>query len=229
LDELAVARGAGGVVESEELAGDGESAVGEIGDAGAQGLWRRRRPLDAAGFEEELTYGFEDLRRVLGDEADGLAIDEEFVFADGRFNGEELPGRDADELGDFEIDGSEAVEQDDEAVGVAAGDGEVGAAKGAPGRGDAEVEFFVADAAEELGVGGGTASADRGKGASLAEEATELEDVEGIGVCRRRDIHVPLRLIRCSHSKRVIRHGKRKKRDTLVPLAMSSPCEGCPS
>ena len=180
MDEFAVVCGAGGVVECEEFGGDGVSAAGEIGDSGAHGLPWGGRAVGAAGFKEELTHGFEDLRRILGDEADGFAIDEELVFADGGLDGEILPRRDANELRDFEIDGSEAVEHGDEAVGVAAGDGEIGAAKGAPGRGDAEIEFFVADAAEELGVGGGTASADRGKGAPLSEEAAEFENVEGI-------------------------------------------------
>jgi hypothetical protein len=184
--------------------------------------------VDAAGFADELTHGFEDLRRVFRDEADGFAIDEEFVFADGGLDGEILPRRDADELGDFEIDGSEAVEHGDEAVGVAAGDGEMGTAKGAPRRGDAEIEFFVADAAEELGVGGGTASADRGKGAPLAEQAAEFENVEGIDGCGRRDMYVPLRWMRCSHSKKSYAVRRRKRRDTLVPPAMSSPCEGSP-
>jgi hypothetical protein len=34
-----------------------------------------------------------------------------------------------------------------------------------------EVELLVVDAAEELGMGGGTASGDGGEGAALAEEA----------------------------------------------------------
>jgi len=143
-----------------------------------------------------LTDGLEDFRGVLGDEADGLSIDKEFVFADGGFDGEILPGRDADELGDFEVDGTEAVEHGDEAVGVAAGDGEVDATEGAPGRADGEVEFLLANAAEELGMGGGTTSADCRKGAALAEEATEIEDIEGL---RLRDMHVPPRLINFTH------------------------------
>src|ERR1019366_7259150 len=74
-----------------------------------------------------------------------------------------------------------AVEERDEAVGVAAADGEVGAAKLFPGSGVREVELFVVDAAEELGVGGGTASGDSGKGAALAEESAEVEGFAGIG------------------------------------------------
>ena len=52
---------------------------------------------------------------------------------------------------------------------MAAADGEVGAAKLFPGCGVREVELFVVDAAEELGVGGGTTSGDGGEGAALAE------------------------------------------------------------
>src|ERR1039458_7455861 len=47
--------------------------------------------------------------------------------------------------------------------------------------GGGEVEFFVAHAAEELGVGGGAASGDGAKGAALAEEAAEVEGRAGIG------------------------------------------------
>ena len=57
---------------------------------------------------------------------------------------------------------------------MAAADGEVGAAKLFPGCGVREVELFVVDAAEELGVGGGTTSGDGGEGAALAEEAAEV-------------------------------------------------------
>ena len=83
-------------------------------------------------------------------------------------------------MGEFEVDGAEALQQSDEAVGVAAAEGEVTAAKGSPGWGKGEVEFFVANAAEELGVGGGTASGDSAEGAALAEEATEIEDRSGV-------------------------------------------------
>jgi hypothetical protein len=44
-----------------------------------------------------------------------------------------------------------------------------------------EVSPFVVDAAEELGMGGGTASGDGGKGAALAEQAAEVEGFAGIG------------------------------------------------
>ena len=66
-------------------------------------------------------------------------------------------------------------------VGVTAADGEVGAAEGAPGWGDGEVEFVVADATEELGVVGGTASAESDEGAALAEDTAEVEGRAGIG------------------------------------------------
>jgi hypothetical protein len=57
---------------------------------------------------------------------------------------------------------------------MAPGDGEVSAAEGSPGRGTGQVELLVVNAAEELGVGGGTASGDSGKGAALAEHAAEV-------------------------------------------------------
>ena len=173
-DELAVALGAGGVVEGEELVGDVTAAAGEVGDAGVEGLGRAGAVSGAARFAEELADGIEDLGSVLGDEADDFAVDVDAVFAEDGFNGEILAGRDADELGDFEIGGAEAVEESDEAVGVAAGDGEVGAAERPPGWGEGPIELFVANAAEELGVGGGTASTESAKGAALAEEATEV-------------------------------------------------------
>ena len=161
-NEFAVALGAGGIVESDELVGDDAAAADEIGGAGTHGLGGGFAGLGAAGFAEELTDGFENLRRVLGDEADGFAVDEGAVFVEDGLDGEILPGREADELGDFEVGGAEAVEERDEAIGVAAGDGEVGAAERPPRWGDGPVELFVVDAAEELGVGGGAASGDGG-------------------------------------------------------------------
>jgi hypothetical protein len=88
-------------------------------------------------------------------------------------------------LGELEVDGAEAVEEGDEAVGVAAADGEVGAAEGFPRFGEREVELLVVDAAEELGVGGGTASGDGGEGAALAEEVAKVEGLAGNGGDRR--------------------------------------------
>jgi hypothetical protein len=152
----------GGIVEGDELVGDVAAAAGETGEAGAQGGGQEIAALGAAGFVEDLADGFEDLGGVLGDEADGFAIDDDAVFADGGLDGKILAGRDADELGEFEVDGTEAVEEGDEAVGVAAADGEVGAAETFPGSGEREVELLVVDAAEELGVGGGTTSGDGG-------------------------------------------------------------------
>jgi hypothetical protein len=180
-NKLAVALGVAGIVEGDELVGDDAAAAGEIGDAGSQGLGREIAALGAAGFVEKLADGFEQLGRVLGDEADGFAIDEEGVLADGGFDGEIILRRETDELGEFEVDGAEAVEERDEAVGVAAADGEVGAAKLFPSCGVREVELFVVDAAEELGMGGGTASGDGGEGAALAEEAAEVEGFAGVG------------------------------------------------
>ena len=173
-DELAVGFGAGGIVEGEELVGDNPAAAGEVSDAVGQGPGKAGGAAGAAGFAEELTDGIEDLGSVLGKEADDFAVDVDGVFAEDGFDGEILPGRDANELGDFEVSGAEAVEESDEAVGMAAGDGEVGAAELAPGWSECPVELFLADAAEELGVGGGTASAESAKGAALAEEAAEV-------------------------------------------------------
>ena len=151
-DEFAVARGAGGMVEGDELVGDGAAARGEVGDAGAEGLGRAGAAL-AAGLVEDLADGFEEFGGIFGDEADGFAVDEEAVFADDGFDGEVLAGREADELGDFEVDGAEAVEERDETVGVAAADGEVGSAEGFPGWGVREVEFFVVNAGGGVGRG----------------------------------------------------------------------------
>jgi hypothetical protein len=173
-DGLAVAVGAGGFVEGDELVGDVTAAAGEVGDAGVEGLGREGGASGAAGFAEELADGIEDLGSVLGNEANDLAVDVDAVLAEDGFDGEILAGRDADELGDFEIGGAEAVEESDEAIGVAAGDGEVGAAERPPGWGEGPVKLFVANAAEELRVGGGTASAESAKGAALAEEAAEV-------------------------------------------------------
>jgi hypothetical protein len=55
------------------------------------------------------------------------------------------------------------------------------AAKIFPRGGEGAVEFFVVDVAEELGVGGGTASSDGSEGAALAEEASEVESLAGSG------------------------------------------------
>jgi hypothetical protein len=87
-DEFAVALGVAGIVEGGELVGDDAAAAGEIGDAGAQGFGREIAAFGTAGFVEKLADGFEELGRVLGDEADGFAIDEEGVLADGGFDGE---------------------------------------------------------------------------------------------------------------------------------------------
>jgi hypothetical protein len=152
-DELAVGFGAGGIVEGEELVGDNPAAAGEVSDAVGQGPGKAGGAAGAAGFAEELTDGIEDLGSVLGDEADDFAVDEDAVFAEDGFDGEILPGRDANELGDFEVSGAEAVEESDEAIGVAAGDGEMGAAERPPGWGDGPVELFVVNTAEETDYG----------------------------------------------------------------------------
>jgi hypothetical protein len=59
-DEFAVARGVGGIVEGDELVGDGACAVAEIGDAGAEGLRRESGAPGASRLAEDLTEGFED-------------------------------------------------------------------------------------------------------------------------------------------------------------------------
>src|SRR5260370_453508 len=172
------------MVEVDELVGEGASPDGEIGDAGADGFGSGcgcGATVAGLGLVEKMTDGFEDFGRVLGDDADGGAIDDEVLFADGGFDGEVLFDGQADELGEFEVDGAEAFEEADEVVGVTAADGEMGAAEGAPGWGDGEVEFFVADATEEFGVGGGTASAEGDEGAALAKDAAEVQGRAGIG------------------------------------------------
>jgi hypothetical protein len=227
-DEFAIAFGEGGIVEGDELFGDVTSAAGETDDESAEGLGRGSGAPGAAGFAEELADGFEDLRSVLGDEADGFAVDEELVFAEDGFDGEILPGGDADELGDFEIGGAEAIEEGDEAVGVAAGDGEVCAAEGSPGWSDREVELFVVNAAEELGVGGGTASADSGKGATLAEEASKVHaGIDGDFGCVHRGSRAPklrqiclTRKIRFVDNKGVKWHSEGKVETNLSQLAV---------
>ena len=123
------------------------------------------------GFVEEAIDGFEDFRGVFRDDADGRAIDDEAVLADGGFDGEILFDGQSDELGELEVDGAEAFEETNEIVGVAAADGEIGAAECSPGCGDREIEFFVANALEKLGVGSRTTTADGGKGAPLARGA----------------------------------------------------------
>jgi hypothetical protein len=180
-DEFAVARGVGGIVEGDGLVGDGACAVAETGDAGAEGLRRESGAPGASRLAEDLTEGFEDLGGVLGDEADGFAVDEEGVVADGGFDDEILLGRDTDEQGELEVDGTEAVEESDKAVGVAATDGEVATAKSFPACGEGQVELFVVDTSEELGVGGGTTSGDGSEGAALAEEAAKIEEGAGGG------------------------------------------------
>jgi hypothetical protein len=91
-DELAVPRGRGGIVEGDELVGDGAAARGEAGDAGADGLGRADAATGPAGLVEDLADGFEEFGSIFGDEADGFAVDEEAVFADDGLDGEILAG-----------------------------------------------------------------------------------------------------------------------------------------
>jgi hypothetical protein len=177
-DEFAVALGVGRVVEGDELVSDGATLDGEIDDAGAQGYGRASGTPGGFGIVQEVAYGFADLGSVFGDDADFRTIDDDVLIAYGRFDDEVLLDGKAAEFREFEEDGAEAVEQADEVVGVAAANGDVGSTEFPPGKGDGEVEFFVADAAEKLGVGGGTASAESDEGAALAEEAAEVEGRE---------------------------------------------------
>src|ERR1039458_4994710 len=101
-----------------------------------------------ARFADELVDGFLDLGCVLGDEADGFAIDEEAVFTDGGFDGKILLRRDTGELGELEVDRAEAVEEVDEEVGVGGG-----AASGDSPEGAALAEK-AAEVEDRAGVGG---------------------------------------------------------------------------
>src|SRR6185369_17326521 len=131
-DEFAVARGPGGIVEGDELVGEFARAVAETDDAHANGFWSGCGSLGARRFAENLTDGFQDLGRVLRDQTDGFPVDDECIVLDGGLDDEIFAGGDTDEQGEFEVNGAEAVEESDEAIGVAAADGEAGAAKGLP-------------------------------------------------------------------------------------------------
>jgi hypothetical protein len=91
-----------------------------------------------------------------------------------------LPDGQSDELRELEVDGSEAFEEANQIIGVAATNSEIGAAECSPGVGDGEIEFLVANALEELGVGSRTATSNGGKDTPLAQEATEVEGSLGI-------------------------------------------------
>jgi len=88
---------------------------------------------------------------------------------------------------------------------VAAADGDVCGAKGSPGRGEREIEFFVANATKEFGLGGGTVSANRGKSAALAEKAAEPEDL--LEIVKRVEVGKALPAIAsaCVHNKKLRR------------------------
>jgi hypothetical protein len=228
-DEGLFGPGVAGVEEVEKLERGGAAEVGEFGDGGAEAIGRKGGGPGAAGFAGDEADGFEDFGDALGDEADGLTIDEEAMFTDGGFDGEILPGRDGDELGEFEVDGAEAVEEGNEAICVAATECQVGTAKSSPGRGDGAVELFVVNAAEELGLSGGTASGGSGEGAMLAEEAAEVEGRVGFGEDLRffhRDSRAPelrqiclTRKMRFVDNKRVNRHEDGKVETNLSQLA----------
>ena len=108
-DEIAARAGGAGRVELDELVGDGVQ--------GPRGAIAEGR---GAGTAEDAVDGFEEAGRVFGDEAESFAIDDDAVFAGGGLDGEVLFGRDAGEQDELEVGGSEAVEEGDEAIGVAA-------------------------------------------------------------------------------------------------------------
>ena len=164
----------------EALEGCGEiaTALGEAGELGVEGI---RARSGAGRVLEEGGDGFGDARSVVGVEGDDFAIELNAFFADGGLDGAILLGGDAGELGEFEIDGAELFEEGDEAVGVAAGDLEMGAAVVVPVGGEGAEEFLVADFAEGFDVGGGAASGDLTVGAALAEEEAEFEEEVGVG------------------------------------------------
>jgi hypothetical protein len=62
-DEFAIASGVGGVVEGDELVGDGASSVGEIGEASAEGIGRGSA-FAGARLAEELADGCEEFGGV---------------------------------------------------------------------------------------------------------------------------------------------------------------------
>jgi hypothetical protein len=176
-DELATFAVAAGFIEGDELVGGSTGAAGDGGDAGVHG--------DGGGgtarrWGEEPIDRIAEFGSVFGDEADDFAIDHETVLADGGFDVEVLAWGNTDELGEFEVYGAEAVEEGDEVVGVAAAETEVLIAELAPRVGEGLVELVFADAANELDLGGGTASADGGEGTAFAEQDAEFEDGEGI-------------------------------------------------
>ena len=69
--------------------GESAHAGGESGGAGAD---RRRGGSPARGGGEDAIDGVEDIGGVFGDEAEGLSIDDEGIFADGGFDGQVLGG-----------------------------------------------------------------------------------------------------------------------------------------
>ena len=177
-DGFAFGSGVNRVVELDELVDDDAAASGEIGEAGARRFGRGAR---TGGASEDLIDGLDELGRVLGNEAEGFAINQEAAFLHGWLNGGVLAGGYAGEFGELEEGGSEAIEESDESICMAAAATEVGGAEGAPGGSDGTEEFFVADAAEDLCVGGGAASANGDEGAALTEDAPEVDEFRGIG------------------------------------------------
>ena len=123
-DQFTVVGGFGGIVEGDELVGEFARTVAETDDAHASGLWSRREALETRQLAENLTDGFEDFGSVLRDETDGFSVDDESIVLDGGLDDQKFAGRDTYEQGEFEVDGAETVEKPDEAIGVAAADGE---------------------------------------------------------------------------------------------------------
>lgn len=159
--------------------GEGVSAGVEAGELEVEGIGGKLGRAAGCALEHG-GDGFGDAGGVVGVEGDDFAIELDAFGADGGLDGAKVGGGDAGELGEFEIDGAEFFEEGDEAVGMAAGDLEMGAAVVLPRGGDGAEEFLVADLAEGFDVGGGAASGDLGIGAALAEHEAEFEEEVGV-------------------------------------------------
>jgi hypothetical protein len=145
-NQFTVVGGLGGIVEGDELVGEFARTVAESDDAHANGFGSGRGPLGARRLAENLTDGFEEFGCVLRDETDGFSVDDESIVLDGGLDDQKFAGRDTYEQGEFEVDGAETVEKPDEAIGVAAADGEAAATEDFPTWGGGQVELFIVDA-----------------------------------------------------------------------------------
>jgi hypothetical protein len=80
-DELAVALGAAGIVEGDELVGDDPTAAGEVDYASTESIGRGCASNPGAGLTQELADCLAEFGSVLRDDADGGAIDNQVVLA----------------------------------------------------------------------------------------------------------------------------------------------------